>query len=387
MVERDLLPHLLKCARQFKAVVVTGPRQSGKTTFVRMAFPDKPYVSLEDPDERLMATQDPRSFLNRFPDGAILDEAQRAPSLFSYLQRVLDDSAKKGRFIMTGSQHLGLLETISQSLAGRVALLELLPFSLRELSRGGYAPKTADAAIFKGAYPPVYDQKPEAEQWYNSYIATYLERDVRTILNVRNLLLFQRFLSLCAANAGQLFNATRLGADCGVNAVTINQWLSVLEGTYITFRLQPHFNNYRKRLVKTPKLYFWDTGVAARLMGIEHPAQLATHPLRGMLFENWVVAELMKVRCHSARRPNLFFWRDNTGLEVDALQEDAGRLRPIEIKSGATFTPEWMTGLKRWSALAGADAAPARLVYGGSSSYTFEGVEVLSWKALDPEPL
>jgi predicted AAA+ superfamily ATPase len=380
MIKRDLLPHLVTLATRFKAVLVTGPRQSGKTTLVRSAFPHKPYVSLEDPDERLMATEDPRSFLGRFPHGAILDEAQRVPMLFSYLLRLLDESQQMGLFIITGSQHLGLIETVSQSLAGRVAVLELLPFSRHELTLGRMAPQTADGAMFLGGYPPLYDQKPDAEQWLNSYIATYLERDVRTVLNVRNMLLFQRFLALCAANTGQLFNAARVGADCGVNAVTVSQWLSVLEATYVTYRIQPHISNYRKRVVKTPKFYFCDTGLAVRLLGIETPGQLATHPLRGMLFENWVISELLKIRCHSGRKSNLFFWRDSTGLEVDVIRDTVGQHQPVEITAGATFAPDWLVALNKWLALAGPEAAPARIVYGGNMSFVFQGVQIVSWK-------
>ena len=384
MIKRDLLPVLKARAAQFKAVLLTGPRQSGKTTLARTAFPSKPYVSLENPDERMAATADPRSFLARFPKGAVLDEAQRVPDLFAYLQQILDESREKGLFVITGSQHLGLTQTVNQSLAGRVAMLELLPFTYRELHAGRYASKRLETALFAGAYPPVFDQALDPVAWYNSYIESYLERDVRQILNVRDLIAFRRFIALCAGNIGQLFNASRLGADCGMSSVTTAQWLSVLEGTYIAFRLQPYFKNFRKRVVKTPKLYFWDTGLAVRLLGIQTSEQLATHPLRGALFENWMVSERLKACCHRGERPNLYFWRDNAGLEVDVLEEFAGRLCATEVKSGATFATEWTESLCKWQALAASDIEPgARVVYGGDKSFAFKGCAVVSWRELE----
>ena len=383
MIKRTLLPVLKARAAQFKAVLLTGPRQSGKTTLARTAFPKKPYVSLENPDERLAATADPRSFLARYPKGAVLDEAQRVPDLFAYLQQILDESREKGLFVITGSQHLGLTQTVNQSLAGRVALLELLPFTYHELQAGHYASDRLEAALFNGAYPPVFDQALDPVAWYNSYIESYLERDVRQILNVRDLIAFRRFIALCAGNVGQLFNASRLGADCGMASVTAAQWLSVLEGTYIAFRLQPYFKNYRKRVVKTPKLYFWDTGLAVRLLGIQSAEQLVAHPLRGALFENWVISERLKSRCNLGERANLFFWRDNSGLEVDLLEDVAGRVRATEVKSGATFAAEWAERLSTWQKLAAEDAEhDARVVYGGEKSFTFKGCDVVSWREL-----
>jgi len=257
----------------------------------------------------------------------------------------------------------------------------LLPFSYHELRVGKYASDRLDEALFHGAYPPVFDQRLNPVAWYNNYIETYLERDVRQILNVRDLIPFQRFIALCAGNIGQLFNASRLGADCGMASVTMAQWLSVLEGTYIAFRLQPYFKNFRKRVIKTPKLYFWDTGLAIRLLGIQSADQLATHPLRGALFENWVVSETMKTFCHRGERANLFFWRDSAGLEVDLLQDAAGKLHATEIKSGATFSPDWAENLLKWRSLAGAEATPSpSVVYGGDATYSFKEVRVISWQ-------
>lgn len=383
MIKRDLMGVLHDRAKQFKAVLLTGPRQSGKTTLARMAFPDKPYVSLENPDERMAALADPRSFLARFPRGAILDEAQRTPQIFSYLQQIIDESNEKGLFVITGSQHLGLVQTVTQSLAGRVALIELLPFTNRELLRGNYAADKLEFALFNGGYPPVFDQGIKPDIWYNNYIGSYIERDVRQILNVKNLLTFQRFMALCAGNMGQLFNASRLGGDCGIASVTAAEWLSVLEGTYLTFRLPPWHTNFRKRVVKTPKLYFWDTGLAIRLLTIQTPGQLLNHPLRGAIFENWVVSEYFKQQLHCGKCPNLYFWRDSGGLEIDLLVDDGTNLKAIEIKSGATFSTDWVAGLNQWYDLASRQLEINNfVVYGGSQEFEFKACRITPWTSL-----
>lgn len=366
-------------AKQFKAVAITGPRQSGKTTLAKMTFPGMPYVSLESPDERSRAISDPRLFLSRFSEGGIIDEVQRAPELFSYLQEDLDAAKQPGRYILTGSQQFGMMQSISQTLSGRLALLTLLPFSCDELYRGDYLGGDIQTAMWMGGYPPIFDQRIEPRFWYDSYISTYIERDVRQIVNVKDTNAFQRFTALCAGNVGQLFNANRIGADCGVNHGTIGNWLSVLETSFIAFRLQPHYKNYRKRIVKTPKLYFWDVGLAVRLLGIETAEQLKTHPLRGSLFENWVVVELLKVRYNQGNRGNLFFWRNNIGLEVDVVADFSGKLVPIEIKSGATLASDWLVGLHKWLDLAGDDAVFPILVYGGERRWRENGVEIFPW--------
>jgi len=382
MIPRDLEKVLRKAAATFKAVTLIGPRQSGKTTLARMAFPDRPYVSLENPDVRRLAETDPRALLARHRDGCILDEVQRAPHLLSYLQGMLDESRAPGRFILTGSRQLGILEGVSQTLAGRTAVLTLLPFSLGELARGGYAPASLEDHLFRGGYPPIHDQGPDPQLWLDAYRATYVERDVRQALNVRDLTLFSRFMALCAGSVGQTLNASRLGSDCGLNHGTVRQWLSVMEASFILFRLPPHHRNFRKRVVKSPKLYFFDTGLAARLLGIERPEQLNTHPLRGALFENFVVSELLKGRHHRGKPANLFFWRDNLGLEVDVLAESGGRLHPVEIKSGATLADDWFRSLERWMALAGKAAASPRLVYGGDEAWKRGGVEIVPWRSV-----
>ena len=348
-----------------------------------MAFPDKPYVSLENPDERLSAINDPRSFLARFPNGAILDEAQRAPDLFSYVQQILDESDEQGLFIFTGSQHLGLTRAVNQSLAGRVAPVELLPFTHNELLRGEYAADNLETAVFCGGYPAIFDQYLPPEVWHNSYIQSYIERDVREILNVRHLITFQQFMALCAGNVGQLFNASRIGADCGIASVTAAQWLSVLEGTYLSFRLAPWFTNFRKRVVKTPKLYFWDTGLVARLLGIQNPQQLRTHPLRGAIFENWVISEYLKKQLHRGRRTNAYFWRDSGGLERDLVVEKAAKLTAIEIKSGATFATDWVDNLTKWQALVGpSHEVEGLVIYGGHQGFTFKGTQFIPWNTI-----
>jgi predicted AAA+ superfamily ATPase len=380
MIKREIEPVLKKMAGQFKAVAITGPRQSGKTTLAKTVFPDKPYVSLETPDERDRAIRDPRLFLSRFPDGCILDEVQRAPDLFSYLQEILDSSPEAGRFVLTGSQQFGMMEKISQTLAGRIGILSLLPFSASELEQGRFLAEDLDTALWQGAYPPIFDQQIDPQLWLDAYITTYVERDVRQIINIKDTAVFQRFLSLCAGNIGGLFNASRIGNDCGLNHGTVNNWLSILETSYIAFRLPPHYRNYRKRVVKTPKLYFWDTGLAIRLLGIESAAQLKTHPLRGNLFENWVVVELLKGRFNRGKKSNLFFWRNNTGLEVDVIAEQADKLQPIEIKSGATLTSDWYKAINQWLSLAGDDAVSPSLIYGGDTPWKEGCVNAIPWR-------
>lgn len=380
MIDRQIEPILRQMAAQFKAVVVTGPRQSGKTTLSRKVFPDKPYVSLEAPDVRTRAIQDPRQFLSQFPHGCILDEVQRAPELFSYLQTRLDASSEAGQFILTGSQQFGMMEQISQTLAGRVGLLKLLPFSLSELATT--QPSSLNETLWAGGYPPIFDQKIDPRFWYDAYITTYVERDVRQILQVQDTHLFQRFLALCAGNIGQLFNASRIGSDCGLNHGTVGKWLSVLEASYVAFRLQPHHKNYRKRLVKTPKIYFYDVGLAIRLLGIESAQQLDTHPLRGALFENWVILELLKNRFNHGLRNNLSFWRNNTGHEIDVLMDSGGQLMPIEIKSGQTFASDWLEGLRKWLQLAGNEAQQPTVIYGGEDRWNEGEIQILPWRRL-----
>lgn len=382
MIARQATATLLELAQGYPVLAITGPRQAGKTTLAQSTFPDKHYVSLEDPDTRAFAQDDPRGFLARLPDGAILDEVQRCPPLFSYLQTRVDANRRMAEFVLTDSQQFGLLSTITQTLAGRVGLVQLLPFSMGELGSGPLPVPSLDELLWSGLYPPIHDRQLAPERWFANYVMTYVERDVRQLIEVKNLSLFQRFLKLCAARCGQLLNMTSLANDCGVTHKTIGAWLSVLEAGYLIFLLQPHHKNFGKRLVKTPKLYFHDTGLAAYLMGIQDANHLSIHPARGALFENLVISELLKHRFNQGLPSNLYFWRNNTGDEVDLLIEQGVYLMPVEIKSGQTFNADFLTGLTKWMRYAGATALPAQLIYGGDDTMTRQGVQVRSWRNL-----
>jgi len=371
-----------RLAQGFPVLAITGPRQSGKTTLARALFAGKPYVTLEDPEERNHASTDPRGFLARFPDGAIFDEAQRCPDLFSYLQGVVDQRRRMGEFILTGSQQFGLMSEIAQSLAGRVGLLQLLPLSLAELDAGGRLPASLNASLFQGGYPALYDRAVSPGDWFSNYVATYLERDVRQLLAVRDLSLFQRFLKMCAARTGQLLNLSALAADCGISHVTAREWLTVLEASYIVYLLRPHHRNFGKRLVKMPKLYFLDPGLLAYLLGIRDAATLATHASRGAMFETLVVSEWVKHEFNAGRPAELYFWRDSAGHEVDLLIPQGARFMPVEIKSGATFSGDWTAALHKLSALFGDAATMPGIIYGGEGQYEHEGCRVVGWRAL-----
>lgn len=364
-------------------LAITGPRQSGKTTLARAAFPDKPYVSLENPDEREFAERDPKRFLARFPEGAILDEVQRCPALLSWLQGIVDEAPLMGRFVLTGSAQFDLVAGMNQSLAGRVGRIELLPLSLAEMREGECMPPTLDRLLLTGGYPALYQRELAASDWFSNYVATYLERDVRQLIAVRDLSQFQRFVRMCAARSGQLLNLAALGADCGISAVTAREWLSVLEASYLVTRLPPYFRNFGKRLVKTPKLYFLDVGLMAWLLGIRDEASLVTHAARGALFETWVVAEMIKWRFNAGWPADLFFWRDSTGHEIDLLFETSAGLQAVEIKSGATFAADWLDGFVKWQKFVG-DAPTLKpvLIYGGDASHEREGCLLTGWRDL-----
>ncbi len=380
MIRRNAHPTLLRLARGFPIVAITGPRQAGKTTLARMAFPDKPYVSLEDPDIRTMVESDPRGLLSRYPDGAILDEAQRAPGLFSYLQTLVDSKIRPGMFVLTGSQQFGLLSGISQSLAGRVGLVQLLPFSIPELAAARRLPKALDDLLFQGQYPPLHNREFLPGDWFAGYTTTYVERDVRQLINVHNLSTFQRFVKMCAARTAQLLNLSSLASDCGISHNTASSWISVLEASYIIHLLRPHHRNFNKRLVKTPKLYFCDTGLAAWLLGVREKSQLSFHAQRGALFETLVVTEYLKGRLNGGEPSNLYFWRDSRGLEVDLLLEEGDALTPVEIKSGQTIAPDFMESLEKWNALSGMPDRPSFLVYGGEREMAKGNVTILPWR-------
>ncbi len=382
MIERHVGTTVKRLAKGYPAIVITGPRQSGKTTLARALFPRHPYVSLEEPDTRMLATDDPRRFLEKYGNGAVLHEVQRCPDLLSYLQGVIDAHPAMGRFVLTGSQQLGLMSRVTQSLAGRVALVQLLPFAADEVYRDRYP--TLDAALHRGLYPPIHDRDLDPTVWHSGYVQTYLERDVRQLVNVRDFDAFQRFLRLCAGRTGQLLNLSQLSVDAGITHNTARAWISILEASYIVFLLRPHHDNFSKRLVKTPKLYFFDTGLAAWLMGIHSAAQLETHPLRGAVFETWVVSELVKMRYNRALPSNLFFWRDREGHEVDVLAEVGAGLVAVEIKSGATLSADVWKGLDHFARLGGTKVERRFLVYGGVESHDARGVRALSWRDLGP---
>jgi predicted AAA+ superfamily ATPase len=375
MIERDITPRLTRLFQQYPFVTVTGPRQSGKTTLCRAAFPGLAYANLEAPDQREFAESDPRSFLEQFDEGAILDEIQHVPALLSYLQVLADEKRRNGLFVLTGSEQFRLSDAISQSLAGRTALLKLLPFSLAERQRAG-ASDTLNDILFSGFYPRIHDQGLDPRQALGDYFETYVERDVRRIGEIRNLSSFRLFVRLCAGRVGQLANLSSLGADAGVSHTTARGWLTVLEASYIVFQLPPFHANIRKRLIRSPKLYFYDVGLASYLLGIEHADQLATHPLRGALFENAVVAEALKHRFNRGQQPNLSFFRDARGLECDLFYQTGRGIGAIEIKSGSTIASDYFHALDRVAGLI-PDISSKAVVYGGTARQSRSDCEVV----------
>jgi len=382
MITRIAAEEVKLLARQFKAIAIVGPRQSGKTTLARTVFPDKEYVSLENLDNRLFATEDTRGFLAQYANGAIFDEAQRVPELFSYLQQVLDEDPQKGKFILTGSNNFLLQENISQSLAGRIGYLYLLPFSTEEIATITNEQQSIEDAIYIGGYPPIYDNHISPNRWLSNYIRTYVERDVRQIKNVNNLGAFEKFVKLCAGRIGQLLNVTSLANETGVDAKTITSWISVLGSSFIVYLLKPHHQNFNKRLVKMPKLYFYDTGLACSLLGIQNAEQLKTHSAMGNLFENHVITDMIKARYNRNEHMNLYFWRDNVGNEMDLIIDNAGTLHPVEIKSGKTITPEFFKNFKFWQKISGTEGG--FVIYGGEQIQNrSNGLKIVPWNSLE----
>ena len=380
MIPRQAEQTIRSLLRGFPIVTLTGPRQSGKTTLAQIIFSDRPYASLEDPDLRLFAQDDPRSFLGRFPGGAVLDEVQRCPDLLSYLQTIVDVDGRMGLFILTGSQQFGLMTGITQSLAGRTAFVELLPFSIPELTNAGKLPATADAMLLTGGYPPLYDRDLLFAAWFGAYVTAYVERDVRQLIKIQDLDSFQRFVRLCAGRTGQLLNLSSLATECGITHNTAKSWISVLQASYLVFLLHPHHVSFNKRLVKMPKLYFYDVGLVSWLLGIRTPEQMETHPLRGNIFETLIISELIKSQLNRGERPAFYFWRDSNGNEIDLIIEQGTSLVPIEIKSGKTLTRDSFAGLDKWRTLAGDKAMKPTLVYGGSETYLHKEVRVIGWQ-------
>lgn len=384
MIPRTLEAHLRATASLYPIVAVTGPRQSGKTTLCRAVFSGRPYVSLEALDMRTFASEDPREFLAQYRDGAVLDEIQRVPDLLSYLQVEVDERPDPGRFVLTGSQHFGLSAAIAQSLAGRCGLLTLLPPGLDELRAFPAAPDDLWTLLCQGAYPRIYDRGIPAHQWLGDYLATYIQRDVRQVINVGDLTGFTGFLRLCAGRSAQELNLSALGGDAGVSHNTARAWLSVLETGFVLHRLPAWHANLRKRVVKAPKLHLFDSGLLCHLLGIREPEQLRVHPLRGAVFETWVVAEVYKALVHRGEVPTLFHYRETRGAEIDLLIERALTIAAVEIKSGATIGADFFTQLARFQTQLANLVPPRRvepfLVYGGDAAQNRSAARVVPWR-------
>ncbi len=386
MIPRHAAPRILRLLQGFPVVTVTGPRQSGKTTLVRELLPTKPYVTLEAPAQREFARSQPAEFLRQYPHGAVIDEAQNAPELFSQMQGVVDAANQMGRFVLTGSHNLSLLSGVTQSLAGRTALVELLPLSVAELRQADLLDAGYASHLVKGFFPAIYARSLDPFEWLHAYLITYAERDARQLAAIQDLSAFQRFLKLTAARTGQLLNMQSLASDAGVSDKTVKSWLSILETCYLIHYVRPHFANFGKRLVKQPKLYMTDVGLAAALIGIQSNDQAQTHPLRGALFETLVVNEFLKNRCNMGLRDPLYFWRDNIGTEVDLIVERGNEIATVEIKSGLTVASDAFGNLRKWQKYATGrgnfSAIYPGLVYGGEERFMREGVDVLPWSAL-----
>lgn len=381
MVKRELETVLRAAAAKYPVISITGPRQSGKTTLARSVFADFTYVLLEETDTARLASEDPRGFFERFRGSLILDEVQKAPDLLSYLQRIVDEPKNRKRFILTGSESLLITDKIAQSLAGRVRRFNLLPFSLAENRM-----EDLQDAILHGGYPRIHDSQLVPFEWLGDYYSTYIQRDVRSVLSIGNLSQFDRFVRLTAGRAGQLTDFAALGADCGVTQPTAKSWMSVLEATFVVFLLQPHFRNFNKRVIKSPKVYFYDTGLLCYLLRIRDRDQLLTNPLYGSIFENWVISERLKKLLHRGEESNLYFWRDHKGHEIDLIADEGAFLNPTEIKSSMTFHPDFLKNLKYFNKLQSPDCnseAPiGECVYAGSESHSYQNTKITAWTAV-----
>ena len=386
MIPRHAAPRILRLLQGFPVLTVTGPRQSGKTTLVRELLAHLPYVSLEAPAQREFARAQPAEFLRQYPNGAVLDEAQNAPELFSEMQGVVDASGRMGQFVLTGSHNLSLLSNVTQSLAGRTALVELLPLSIAELRGANLLGTDYASHLVKGFYPALYSRALEPYEWLHAYLVTYAERDARQLAAIQDLGTFQRFLKLTAARTGQLLNMQSLASDAGISDKTVKHWLSVLETCYLVHFVRPHFANFGKRLTKSPKLYMTDVGLACALLGIQTAEHVQNHPLRGSLFETMVVNEFLKNRANLGLREPLYFWRDNIGVEVDLILERGTEIAAIEIKSGITVATDAFSNLQKWGKYAAErgnfSAIYPALVYGGDARFEREGTDVMGWRGL-----
>jgi predicted AAA+ superfamily ATPase len=384
MVDRDVEPRLKMLARQFPAIVLTGPRQSGKSTLCQKVFAKLPYVTLESPDVRAFSLEDPRGFLKQFPKGAVLDEIQNSPQLPSYLQEMIDREPAPGRWILTGSHNLSVMESTSQSLAGRSAVVHLLPLTRHEVVEFSNHPKTLNETLQTGGYPRILDRKLRPSNWLASYVATYLERDVRSISNIGDLVAFQRFAQLSAGRLSQLLNLSSLASDCGVSQPTAKAWASVLEASFIAFRLPSYHGNVSKRLIKMPKLHFYDSGLACWLLGIRDVAQLDVHPLRGAIFESWVVSEIVKQRCNRGESNGVYSFRDKSGLESDVLVQGRRTLKLVEVKAGQTISSDWAANAQKIMGMFARtkQGVSCVVVHGGTERQERNGVTYLPWNTI-----
>ena len=377
MIARALSSHLLRLSRQYPVVTVVGPRQSGKSTLCKMAFPSLPLFNLEQPDVRARIAEDPRAFIEAHKGGCVIDEIQHLPQLASYIQVAVDERGSPGEFILTGSHQYQLMESVSQSLAGRTAILKLLPLSSAELRNTDYSSHSLDQQLLSGGSPRIYNDRLDPTQALSFYVQTYLERDVRQIINVRDLSLFERCLKLCATRSGQLFNASNIGAEAGIDQSTVREWLSVLETSFILTRLQPHHVNLSKRVLKSPKLYFLDTGLLCYLLGIRSPEQLAHHPLRGAIVETFVASELIKNRYNAAEEPSIGFFRDSAGHEIDFVIDDGADVRLLEVKASSTFNPEFLKNIRFYRAQPSARVGQSSVIYTGSETFSVDDIAVV----------
>lgn len=379
LIKRELEPELKSSAKQYPVVTITGPRQSGKTTLARRAFPRYRYVNLEEPDTRELAQSDPRAFLSGAEKGMILDEIQRVPELLSYIQGIVDNRKKKGQFILTGSRNFELMESVTQSLAGRTAILNLLPLSIAELKRTKLD-NVVDQYLLKGFYPRVYAEKLDPYKAYRNYFQTYIERDLRSLISVKDLRAFQKFVTLCAGRVGQIFNASALSSEVGVSVPTISSWVSILQESYIVFLLPPYFTNVSKRLIRSPKIYFYDVGLAVYLLGIENLTQMSRDPLRGPLFENMVIVELMKHRFNGGLDHGLYFFRDDKQHEADVIIPFGTDLVAIEIKSSLTFHQDFLKGLKHIRNFFKKKTVRSIVVYAGTETQSGDEFSLLNYQ-------
>jgi predicted AAA+ superfamily ATPase len=379
-VKRTIESSIKYYAKKYPVLAVTGPRQSGKTTMLKTMFPKYTYISLENPDLREFATTDPNGFFEYYSGNLILDEVQQTPALFSYIQTLVDASGKMGQFILSGSQNFHLMQHITQSLAGRVALFKLLPFDFTELQQAKLLPNDYEDILVKGSYPAIFDRALSSKVFYANYLQTYVEKDLKQLIDVRDLRQFRNFISLCAARSGQLVNLNSLGNECGISQPTAKAWLSVLESSYIVFLLQPYHVNFNKRIIKTPKLYFYDTGLLCHLLKITNPKSIQLHPLKGSLFENLIVAEAFKQNDHKYLHADFCFWRDASGNEVDLLVEHNDKLSIAEIKASSTIKNEHFKGLNYFGALEGSNVKSKNLIYTGALNQKRSQLNVVSWK-------